>query len=206
VDVTRGLALRRGVLLEQVTVVWMLAEAVLALGAGIAARSVLLTAFGVDSIVELLSGAVLLRRLSLEAGGAPVEGVERLEKRTEQISAILLVVLCAYVVLTSAAGLLLSVKPEGSALGLVVSAAAVIGMPVLAYAKSRANRTIGSASLRADIAESVTCAYMAAVTLAGLAASMLFGVWWIQYIAALGLLVWLVPETREAIEAAKHSD
>ncbi len=177
----------------------MAAEALLALGAGIAARSVLLTAFGVDSVVELLSGIVLLRRLSVEARGAPSEQVDRLEHRTRRISAVLLVLLCAYVVLTSAAGLLLRVKPEGSVLGLAVTAVAVVAMPLLAWAKTRANRTIRSASLRADIAETVTCAYMAGVTLVGLAASMALGLSWLQYVAAAALLIWLIPETREAI-------
>ena len=180
----------------------MLVEAALALGAGVAARSVLLTAFGFDSVVELMSGVVLLRRLSVEAHGSALVSVERLEKTTARISAVLLALLCAFVALTSAAGLLFRIKPDGSVLGLVVAAAATAGMPVLAWAKARANRTIGSASLRADVAESVTCAYMAAVTLCGVGASMLFGLWWFQYIGALGLLVWLVPEAREAFEAA----
>lgn len=177
----------------------MAAEAALALGAGIAARSVLLTAFGADSLVELLSGIVLLRRLAVEARGAPSQQVDRLEHRTVRISSVLLIVLCVYVVLTSVAGLLLRLKPEGSVVGLAVTAVAVIAMPLLAWAKTRANRTIGSASLRADIAETVTCAYMAGVTLVGLAASMALGVWWLQYIAALALLIWLIPETREAM-------
>jgi divalent metal cation (Fe/Co/Zn/Cd) transporter len=178
----------------------MAAEAALALGAGIAARSVLLTAFGFDSVVELLSGIVLLRRLTVEWRGADTERVDRLEHRTTRISAVLLIVLCAYVVVTSAVGLLLRLKPDGSVVGLAVAAVAVIAMPLLAWAKTRANRTIGSASLRADIAETLTCAYMAGVTLIGLGASMALGLWWLQYVAALALLIWLVPETREAID------
>jgi divalent metal cation (Fe/Co/Zn/Cd) transporter len=75
-------------------------------------------------------------------------------------------------------------------------------MPLLALAKRRANREIGSASLRADIAETITCAYLAAITLVGIALSSLLGFWWLQYIAAVALLIWLVPETREALEAA----
>jgi divalent metal cation (Fe/Co/Zn/Cd) transporter len=75
-------------------------------------------------------------------------------------------------------------------------------MPLLARSKRRVNRILDSPSLRADIAETISCAYLAAVTLAGLGLSMLFGWWWMQYIAALALLIWLVPETREAIQAA----
>jgi divalent metal cation (Fe/Co/Zn/Cd) transporter len=205
-EVTRAQAVRRGVRLERITVAWMVAEAVLALGAGVAARSVLLTAFGFDSIVELLSGLVLLRRLSVEAQGADVKQVERLEKRTARISGVLLILLCGYVVLTSVAGLVAGLKPEGSVLGLAVAAVAVVAMPALALAKTRANEGIGSASLRADIAETITCAYMAGVTLAGLAASMLLGLWWLQYPAALALLIWLIPETKEALTYGSHEE
>jgi len=199
----RAAALALGVRLEVVTVVWMAVEAALAIGAGIAARSVLLTAFGVDSVVELLSGIVLLRRLGAEARGAMPEGLARLERRTTVISAALLVLLCIYVVGFSVLGFATGLRPESSTLGLAVAGIAVVAMPLLALAKRRANRIIGSPSLRADIAETLTCAYMAAVTLAGVAISALFGAWWVQYVAALALLIWLVPETREAIEAAR---
>ncbi len=100
-ELTRAQAVRRGVRLERVTVVWMVAESTLAIGAGVAARSVLLTAFGVDAVVELLSGLVLLRRLSVEARGAKVEQVERLERKTARISGVLLLLLCGYVVIAS---------------------------------------------------------------------------------------------------------
>jgi divalent metal cation (Fe/Co/Zn/Cd) transporter len=179
----------------------MVAEAVIAVSAGIAAKSVLLTAFGFDAVVELLSGIVLLQLLATEAAGADAGRVERLERTTTRISAALLILLCAYVLLTSIAGLVTGLKPEGSPVGLGVTAVALVAMPVLAYAKRRVNTVINSASLRADIAETVSCAYLAAVTLAGLGLGILFGWWWAQYVAAFALLIWLIPETREAIEA-----
>lgn len=199
----RVAALRQGVRLEVITVVWMAAEGALAIGAGIAARSALLTAFGFDSLIELLSGVVLLWLLISESRGASLAHVERLEVTTSRISAVLLILLCVYVVATSAIGLATGLKPEGSILGLAVAAAAVIGMPLLAAAKSRVNRVVASASLRADIAETITCAYLAGVTLAGIGLSTVLGLWWAQYIAALALLIWLIPETREALEAAR---
>lgn len=199
---TRGAAVQLGVRLEVVTIVWMVAEAALAIGAGIAARSVLLTVFGFDSLIELLSGIVLLRRLNFEASGRSLDGIERMERGTARISGALLIILCVYVVLTSVGGLLIGLKPEISILGIAVAAAALVVMPVLALAKSRANRVIGSASLRADIAETITCPYMAAVTLAGIGLGALLGIWWLQYVAAIALLIWLVSETREALEAA----
>jgi divalent metal cation (Fe/Co/Zn/Cd) transporter len=203
---SRERAVALGIRLEVVTVMWMTVEAVAALAAAIMARSVLLAAFGFDSIVELLSGVVLLWRLSAEARGAPTEKVERLELSTARISAALLILLCAFVVLTSVGGLVTGFEPADSGLGIAVAAIAVVAMPLLAYAKARANRLIGSASLRADIAETITCAYLAGVTLVGLTLSMAFDLWWIQYLCALALLIWLVPETREALEAARGAD
>jgi divalent metal cation (Fe/Co/Zn/Cd) transporter len=206
VEVARSAALSRGLRLEVLTVGWMLVEACVALGAGVAARSVLLTAFGFDSVVELLSGIVLYRRLMVESSGASAEAVDRLEARTTAISAVLLIVLCAFVVISSIAGLILRIEPEGAPLGIAVSAIAVIAMPLLAREKGRVNRVLGSPSLRADVAETISCAYLAAVTLAGLAATILFGWWWAQYVAAFALLIWLVPEAREAFWAWRDNE
>lgn len=199
---SRSAAVALGIRLEVVTVVWMTAEAAIALIAGLLARSVLLAAFGFDSVIELLSGLVLLWRLSAESRGGEIERIERAEHLTARVSAVLLIALCAFVVVSSAVGLFAGIKPEGSLLGIGVAAVAVVAMPALAFGKSRANRLIASAALRADIAETVTCAYMAGVTLLGVALSMALGLWWVQYVFALALLIWLVPETREAFEAA----
>jgi divalent metal cation (Fe/Co/Zn/Cd) transporter len=202
----RSSAIRRGVRLETFTVAWMAAEAVLAIGAGIAARSVLLTAFGADSLVELLSGATLLWRLRVEGAGGDEARVDAVERRAEWISAALLILLCAYVALTSIAGLVLRIEPQPSWLGVLVAASAVIVMPWLAARKRAANETIQSPALRADIAESITCAYLAAVTLAGAAIHALTGLWWVEYPAALLLLRWLVPEALEALAAARGGE
>ena len=199
-ETARGSALGRGIQLEVVTIAWMLVEACVAVGAGIIARSVLLTAFGVDSVVELLSGIVLFMRLRLELLRGDSYDIESLEARTTSISAVLLLLLCVFLLLSSLAGLALHIQPEGSIAGVAISAIAIVAMPLLALGKRRVNAVLQSASLRADIAETVSCAYLAAVTLAGLVASMWLGLWWAQYIAALLLLAWLVPETREAFE------
>jgi divalent metal cation (Fe/Co/Zn/Cd) transporter len=199
---TRRAAVRIGVRLEAATVAWMLAEAVLAIGAGVAARSVLLTAFGLDSVIELLSGGTLLWRLSSEARGASTERVDRIEQRATRISAVLLVLLFLYVALVGVVGLFTRLRPEGSPLGVGVSAAAVLVMPVLAWGKRRANHTIGSAALRADIAETITCAYMAAATLVGVGLNLVAGWWWAEYVAALALLFFIGREAREAVEVA----
>jgi divalent metal cation (Fe/Co/Zn/Cd) transporter len=194
---------RAGVRLEVFTVVWMAFEAVLAIGAGIAAKSVLLTAFGFDSVIELFSGVTLLWWLAAEARGDRTPRLKGMERRATQVSAVLLVLLCGYLAFVGLGGLVLRLHPEGSVLGVAVSGAAVVVMPLLAWRKRVANLAIGSAALRADIAETVTCAYMAAATLAGAALNLIAGWWWAEYGAALALLVFIVMETREAVEAAR---
>src|SRR2546425_1388423 len=94
----------------------MAAEAVLAIGAGIAARSVLLTAFGFDSVIELISGGTLLWRLSSEARGASSERIESVERRATWISAVLLALLCVYLVGVGLAGPGARLRPQGAAL------------------------------------------------------------------------------------------
>ena len=199
----RTSALRIGVRLEVLTVAWMALEAALAIGAGVAARSVLLTAFGADSVIELLSAGTLLWRLELESGGRSLEAVESVERRATRISAVLLTLLVAYVLISSIAGLIFQVRPEPSPLGIGVAAAAVLLMPLLAWRKQAINRTIESAALRADVAEAITCAYLAGTTLVGVALAALTGWWWVEYLAAVALLFWLAREAREAFESAR---
>ena len=197
---TRTKALRNGIRLEVFTVVWMTGEAALAIGAGIAARSVLLTAFGADSLIELISGATLLWRLNVESRVGDESRIDAVEKQATRVSALLLVLLCMYVVVSSLAGLILRVEPERSGIGIAVSALAIVLMPWLATRKRSVNATLNSSALRADIVESVTCAYLAAVTLVGLGIGFVAGWWWIEYVAAFALLRWLIPEAREALE------
>lgn len=197
-------AIRRGLRLEVFTLAWMAVEAAVAIGAGVAARSVLLTAFGLDSVIELISGVTLLWRLAAEARDADRETVERVEGRAVRLSAGLLVLLCVYVLCASVAGLVARVEPDGSWAGIAVSAAAVVVMPLLAWRKRHVNRTLGSSALRADIAETITCAWMAGATLTGIALGTVLGWWWAQYVAALVLLVFIAREAWEAVEAARE--
>jgi len=203
-DPSRAAALKRGVRLEIVTVSWMVVEAAVAIGSGIAALSVLLIAFGLDSVIELLSAGVLLWRLRVEVRDGDTERVEKIERRAERISAALLLLLCLFLVVTIVLGLLNHVEPETSPMGIFVAIAAVVLMPMLARRKQRVNMTLQSPALRADIAESVTCAYMAGTVLLGLLLNSLLGWWWFEYVAAVALLYWLVSETREAWEAVRE--
>ena len=202
-ETTRARDLRIGVRLEVMTVIWMVLEAAIALGAGIVARSFLLTAFGIDSVVELVSGSILLWRLSLEARGGDVERVEDAEHKATWFVAITLGLLCLYVLGTSIYGLATQSKPESSLVGILISLGAVLVMPYLGISKRRVASRLESDALRGDAAESFTCGYMAATVLVGLVLNALFHWWWAEDIAALVFLFWLFGETREAIEEAR---
>jgi divalent metal cation (Fe/Co/Zn/Cd) transporter len=194
---------QRGVWLAAVTVAWMVAEAALALGAGIVAHSLLLVAFGLDSVIELISGAVLLWRLLVEARGGDRERVERAERRATWIVAVALGGLCVYVLVTAGYGLFARAQPASSPVGIGVSLAAAVVMPLLALAKRRVATRIGSEALKGDAASSLTCGYMAATVLVGLVLDALLGWWWAEDVAALVFLVWLLGETREAFDDAR---
>ena len=200
----RATEIRSGIQIEVITILWMAIEMVVAIGAGIAARSILLTAFGIDSLIELISGGILLWRLLIESRGDDLESVERAEHRAAWIVAITLALLCAYVLLSSAFGLITHSKPESSIIGIGVSATAILIMPYLAVTKRRIAKRIKSDALAGDATNSITCAYMAGTVLVGLGLNFLFGWWWIEYIAVLVFLIWLGHETMEAFEEVKE--
>jgi divalent metal cation (Fe/Co/Zn/Cd) transporter len=202
-DPYRLAALRDGVRVEALSVAWMALEAAIAIGAGILARSVLLTTFGLDSVIELISGGLLIWRLGAEARASDIPRMEAVERRASWIAALLLLVLCGYVLATSIAGLLTHLAPEPSWPGLGIAAAAVILMPLLAWRKRRLNVVIGSPALRADVSETITCAAMALITLVGVALGSWGGWWWAEYVAALVLLLFIGHEAGEAIAEAR---
>jgi divalent metal cation (Fe/Co/Zn/Cd) transporter len=197
--------LRSAVRVEWFTVGWMTIEAIVAIGAGLLASSLLLTAFGLDSVIELITGSVLLWRLRVEVRGADTEGVQAAEHRAQLVTAIALVLLCMYVLATAVVDLLGVTKSEGSTVGILISLAAAMVMPWLAWIKRRLANQLGSEALRNDAASSLTCGYMAIAVLVGVLCTTLFNWWWAEGVAALVFLVWLAQETREAIEEVRKS-
>ncbi len=180
----------------------MLVEAAVSLGAGVAAGSVALVAFGADSVIELISAGVLLRRLGVERAGAG--GVEALERRASGVVGVLLFALALWVVAGVVRDLLfVHARPERSPAGVLLAAASVAVMPWIVATKRRVAARIGSAALRADAACGIVCAYMAATLLVGLGLRALFGWWWADPLAALGMLYFIVREGWEAVEAAR---
>jgi len=197
---------RAGVRIEVFTVLWMFVEAAVSLGAGLVAGSLLLTAFGLDSVIELASGAILLWRLSVDARGGDHARVAQAEHRAAWVVGIALALLCVYVLASSIYGLIAHAKPEGSPVGITISLAAIVVMPWLALTKRRLAAQLDSGALRGDAASSLTCAYMAGAVLVGLVLNALLHWWWAEDLAALVFLFWLVGETREALEEARGDD
>jgi divalent metal cation (Fe/Co/Zn/Cd) transporter len=195
--------LRLGIAVEVVTILWMLAEAAVALGAGFAARSASLESFGLDSVIELVGGGVLLWRLLAEQKGRAGEALERAERRASRVVGWALYALAAYILLNAAFSLLTRARPDENWAGLGLAIAAALVMPILWSVKLRVAGRIGSAALRADAACSVTCAYMSLVLLLGLAVTRAFGWWWADALASLGLLYFVIREGHEALEEAK---
>jgi len=194
--------LGRARLAQAVTVGWMLIEGVIAVGAGIVAHSVALTAFGFDSFIELFSAAVVLRRV-LERSESEERGSLTTGERTaSRLVGWALYLLIAYIVVSAAAGLLLRLHPEASPVGVGLTIASIAIMAVLwRWRLSLADR-LGSPALRGDAACSVVCLYMAFATLAGLALNGLLGWWWADPIAGLALIWWIRGEANEALQAA----
>jgi len=145
---------RRGIALEIFTLGWMTIEAVVAVAAGLAAGSVALIAFGVDSVIEFVAAAVVLRTFRAEQTGR----AGRSEKRALQVIGVTFFLLAAYILADSAYTLIAASKPETSVPGLAVTAAALVVMPLLSFLKRRTGSRLGSPMLLADAAESLACA------------------------------------------------
>ncbi|MGI8956442.1 MAG: cation transporter [Chthoniobacterales bacterium] len=195
--------LQTALLLTYITLAWMTVEGAASLLLGWASKSLLLEAFGIDSVVELFSGMVLLWRLRVEVfSRSSAERVELVERRAARLVGYSLYSLVAYVALNSAYGLFLAKRmtdTHESVWGILIGVVAKVGMPILAGYKIRVATRLGSRALRADAVESITCGYLSIVLMVGLAATRLFGWWWLDSVAALALLPFLIKEGREAI-------
>lgn len=188
--------LRRGIALEGVTVGYNALEGIVAIAAGIAAGSVALTGFGIDSVIEVTSGAILWWRLRAELGSAPLGPT--VERRAARGAGLLLLALGVYIMTDSARVLLTGSRPESSPIGIVLTTLSLIVMPLLARRKLRVAASLGSRALRADAHETIVCAWLSATTLIGLGLNAVLGWWWADPVAALAMLPLIVREGLEA--------
>ena len=196
--------LRRGLLLEIVTVLWNLLEGGIAVTAGVLSGSVALVGFGVDSFVETASAAVVGWRLRLELKGQSAGKAEEVERRTAKVAGGLLMVLAAYILIDAGRRLLgYGGEAKESLVGIVLTSVSLVGMPTLAWFKLKAARALGSRALRADAYETIACAWLSFTTLAGLTLNATLGWWWADPLAALVLVPLIV---REGLEGLRGDD
>jgi divalent metal cation (Fe/Co/Zn/Cd) transporter len=201
----RSPLIRRAVLVEWLTISWMMVESAVAIWSGKVAHSVSLTAFGLDSLIEMTSAGVLIWRLNWELGHdctdeGGCEHLDRVELRASRIAALLLLAVCAYVVVEVSIKLWNRSGEDFSVAGLAVAVVAIPVMLWLSAAKRRLGCKLESGSLNADAAQGVACWYLALIVIVGLLAQRLFGMWWVDGVGSLVIVAFLLREAREAWE------
>jgi divalent metal cation (Fe/Co/Zn/Cd) transporter len=197
--------IREAFRLEYVTIGWMVIEAGVAIGSGIIARSVTLLAFGIDSVIELVSAGLLIWRLTVELRNGQ-SFAEAAERKASRIGGVLLFALAAYVVLAVGWSLWTRHGQDFSWPGLLVSLAAIPIMWVLSRRKLQLADALGSRALRTDAMESITCGWLSFVVVIGLLVQLALGAWWIDSVTSLAIVWFLVKEGREAWEGEDDDD
>jgi len=193
------LLVRRGKVLEYLTIAYNCLEGVIAIAAGLLAGSVALVGFGFDSAIEVFASLLLVWRL--HAG-------EKAEKRALQLVGISFLVLAAYVTFDAVKSLLSREAPDESYVGIALAALSVIVMPLLVRAKRNVARAINSRAMMAEASQTQLCMYLSAILLAGLGLNALLGWWWADPVAALVMVPIIGNEGREALrgdECTCHS-
>ncbi len=159
--------------------------------AGLIAGSVSLVGFGMDSIVEVASGAALIWRLQQDFD---VRRREQLERAALRIVGLCLIALAAYVLYESVSTLVRRASPERSVVGIVVAGASLVVMPLLARAKRRVALRLGSHAMQADSKQAEFCSFLSAILLCGLLTNAVFGWWWMDPAAGLGMVPIIAKE------------
>lgn len=182
---------RRAQLLAGTSVGYNVIEAVVAVSAGLVAGSVALVGFGLDSIVEVSSGLIILWQFRHKMP-------ESRERQALKLMALAFFALAAYVGFESVHALSTERIPEHSTVGVALAALSLVIMPALSTAQRRTGRRLGSASVEADGTQNLLCTYLSAVLLAGLLLNSLLGWWWADPTAGLAIAAVALKEGREA--------
>lgn len=189
--------------LEYLTVGWNVVEGVVAITAAFAAGSVALLGFGIDSFVESASGSVMIWRLHAERRTTDEERIEHVERRAQKFVAASLALLAAYIAWDSITSILAGERPEPSLVGIVLAAVSLAVMWWLAREKRRVGAALGSRAMTADAFQTDACFWLSLFLLVGIGANALFGWWWADPLAALGMTGFI---GREAVEAWRGED
>ncbi len=198
----RAALLRRGRWLEIFTIVYNSLEGIIAIVAGSFAGSIALVGFGIDSVIEVISGSTLLWRLNTRRDHADAERSERIALKIVGIS---FLALALYIVVDSGISLVRREEPNESIPGIVLAAVSLIVMPLLVRAKRKVARSIKSQALLADAKQTQICTWLSAILLGGLVLNALFGWWWADPVAALAMVPIIVKEGLEGLRG-EHCD
>jgi divalent metal cation (Fe/Co/Zn/Cd) transporter len=194
----RAPALRTALRLEYLTVGWNVVEGIVAIAAGLAAGSVALLGFGLDSFVETVSGGVLIWRLAAERRMADPAAIKRLDRRAHRLVGGSLFLLAVYVAGDATWTLWTGERPRPSIVGVVLTAVSLFVMRWLAQAKRRSAVALGSRAMQADAFQTTACWWLSLSALVGIALNTAWGLWWADPAAALGMTYFMVSEGREA--------
>lgn len=189
--INRSQLVQRGRTLEYFTVAYNSLEGLVSILAGLIAGSVSLVGFGLDSIIEVTSGAALLWRLHHDWNEPRREAIERI---TLRIVGWCFMALAIYVAFDSGWTLVRHEKPERSIPGIIVAAVSVVVMPLLARAKRLVAEGIGSAAMKADSRQADFCTYLSAILLVGLLLNAVLGWWWADPVAGLVMVPVIAKE------------
>ena len=186
-------AARQARLLSWLSLAWMATEGAIAIIAAVIAGSVALLGFGLDSAIEGLASVIIIWRFT---GTRTLS--ETAEARARKAVAVTFFLLAPYIAYDAAATLIARDHAWTSWLGIGLSIASLIVMPVLGTAKRRLGARLDSAATAGEGTQNLLCAYLAAAVLAGLLANTLLGWWWLDPVVALGIAGLAVREGTEA--------
>lgn len=195
---------RRGLRLAQFTVVYNIAEGILAVTFGLLAGLVSLVGFGADSGIEVAASVLVAIRLAARLRNGQAD--EAKERRTLKAVAVTFWVLAAYVIIEGVRDLLGGSTPDNSVVGIVLLVLSVIIMPVLAAAKRRTGEQLGDQLILADAAETKICVLLSISTLVGLVLFAITGQGWLDPVAGFVIAAFAINEGREAWEGELVED
>ncbi len=188
--------MQRGRRLEYFTIAWNTLEGLIAIAAGVVAGSISLVGFGVDSFIEVTSGAALLWRMSADADE---HGRERIERITLRIVGACFLALAVYVLYEALTDLLRKKAPEHSLPGIILACISFVVMPLLSRAKQGVASNLKSAAMRADAKQTQFCMYLSAILLGGLVLNAAFNLWWADPVAGLLMVPIIAKEGVEGL-------
>jgi divalent metal cation (Fe/Co/Zn/Cd) transporter len=195
---------KKALFLEYFTVAYNVVEAALSIFFGSMAKSIALVGFGLDSVVESLSGGVLIWRLH-KHGKISEEEEERVERRAQIFVAATFFVLGAYVLFQSVKKLVLKEMSDPSLPGIIIAVVSLIVMPVLSFQKLKTGKAIQSDALIADSKETLACAFLSLALLLGLGLNYLFSFWQADALVGLIIVFYLFKEGREVWKESEES-